>query len=103
MGLLAQLKLLSNRQISASGISMLNNLGGLGSFGLNSSSGNNHAIGSAGHTGSLFGLDESGNGGTIMNGQVNNGSMKSSNGSNNASAGSANGQQQQQQRVLVAN
>ena len=75
MGLLAQLKLLSNRQISASGISMLNNLGGLGSFGLNSSSGNNHAIGSAGHTGSLFGLDESGNGGTIMNGQVNNGSM----------------------------
>ena len=82
---------------------MLNNLGGLGSFGLNGSSSNNHAIGSAGQ--SLFGLDESGNSGSIMNGSagvVNNGSMKSSNGSSNAS-GSTNSQQQPQQRVLVAN
>jgi len=89
-----------NSDLGLSGISMLNNLGGLGSFGLNGSG--NHA--SSGHTGSLFGLDESGNSGVVngSGGVVNNGSMKSSNGSSNAS-GSTNSQQQPQQRVLVAN
>ena len=86
---------------------MLNNLGGLGSFGLNGSGNHPSSLnGSSGTTNLFLGLDESGNSG-LVNGTTNsNGSMKSSNGSSpsgSTTAGPQQQQQQQQQRVLVAN